>query len=177
MSKNQVLRSEQSHKVQMPEGSKTASRARSRKSTEPAIEEQQPADRVVKVPPTARAPAAAPAEVPRATPAARARAPVAAPSPPAARNKATLDTRSKNTTRKTSATPATSPAKTPRSAAAPPPAPLRSTALPPPPPESALWEAQSPVMARLEQLRTRNAQIAEQIQRLTLTLPTRGKTP
>lgn len=176
MSKNQVLRSEQSHKVQMPEGSKTASRARTRKTTEPAIEDRPPAERMVKVPPSARAPAAAPAEAPRPTPAARAKAPVAAPTAPATRSKAALGNRSKSTPRKT-ATPAPPPAPAARSALAPPVAPQRPTPVPPPPPESALWEAQSPVMARLEQLRTRNAQIAEQIQRLTLTLPPRGNTP
>ena len=149
MSKNQVLRPEKSHTVQMPEGSKTASRARTRKLTEPPIEERAEPERRVKAPPVTRPAAPAPA--------------VAAALPPAARSKAVLANRSKTTPRKPIAPPA--------------PAPAPPVLPPPPPPESALWEARSPVMARLEQLRARNAQIAEQIQRLTLTLPPRGKTP
>jgi len=148
MSKNQVLRSDQPHQVQMPEGSKTASRKRTGKTSEPAIEERPEPARRLKTPPTPTAPAVA------------APKPVPAPAP-AARTKAKLGTRARTPERKASA-PAAAPA------------PARPV-LAETPADNLLWETPSPVMERLQQLRNRNAQIAEQIQRLTLTLPSRGR--
>lgn len=148
MSKNQVLRSDQPHQVQMPDGSKTASRKRTTKTSEPAIEERPEPARRLKAPPAPAAPAVA--------------APKPAPAPtPAVRSKAKLGTRARAPERKSS----------PPAAA---PAAVRPV-LTETPAENLLWETPSPVMERLQKLRNRNAQIAEQIQRLTLTLPSRGR--
>lgn len=149
MSKNQVLRSDQPHQVQMPEGSKTASRKSTRKSEEPAIEEPPAPERRVKAP-------ASPAASRPAT------AVHAQPPAPAVRSKPRLESSNRNTPRKTPPPAAPAPAAV---------RPVPAT----PPAESMLWESPSPVMTRLQQLRTRNAQIAEQLQRLTLNLPTRGR--
>ena len=149
MNKNQVLRSDQPHQVQMPEGSKTASRKSTRKSAEPAIEEPPGPERRFKTPDSQ-------AQTHTET------AMNAQPAAPSVRSKARLDISSKTPMRKPSP-----PAESLRT-------PARSPAVPPPA-ESMLWESPSPVMARLQQLRTRNAQIAEQLQRLTLNLPNRGR--
>lgn len=63
--------------------------------------------------------------------------------------------------------------------AAPPPKPRRprTKAAPPAPPAAPaepVWELDNPVKTRIDQLRTRNAQLAEQLQRLTSTRPARG---
>lgn len=40
-----------------------------------------------------------------------------------------------------------------------------------------LWESDNPIKSRIEQLKTRNAQLAEQLQRLPSARPARGQRP
>lgn len=55
--------------------------------------------------------------------------------------------------------------------------PKSSVKTPAPTPAEPIWEQDNPVKARIEQLRTRNAQLAEQLQRLQKTPTARGKRP
>lgn len=149
MKKNTVLRNESPHAVKMEAGSNVAER----KSRKPAGANEP----VVNVPVNAQAiapPSATPAPAPGKTtprPAAKPRA------------KARLNPSPQE------AIPQVLQA---LSAQKPP-------AAPPPPvlDEAALWEQDSPVKNRLAQLRTRNALLGEQLQRLKSPSPARGKKP
>ncbi len=44
-------------------------------------------------------------------------------------------------------------------------------------PDASVWEEDNPIRQRLANLRTRNAELEEQIQRLNLTMPARGNRP
>ena len=78
------------------------------------------------------------------------------------------------------------PAKTPKAKATPAKAakpkarttsPKSSAKVQAPAPTEPIWEQNNPIKARIEQLRARNAQLAEQLQRLEKTPTARGKRP
>lgn len=150
MKKNTVLRNESPHAVKMQAGSNVAER-KSRKVAgvkEPAAKTK--ADSPTVSPPVVEAPPAAAKTASRA--------------PAKPRAKARLKS------------PAQTSAPAARQSSRPPEDP---PAVPSPPvlDEAALWEQDSPVKTRLAQLKTRNALLSEQLQRLKSPLPARGKKP
>lgn len=150
MKKNTVLRNESPHAVKMQAGSNVAEH-KSRKVAgvkEPAAKTK--VDSPTVSPPVVEAPPAAAKTAPRTPAKPRAKARLKSPaqtSAPAARQ-------------------GSRPAEDP-------------PAVPSPPvlDEAALWEQDSPVKTRLAQLKTRNALLSEQLQRLKSPLPARGKKP
>lgn len=150
MKKNTVLRNESPHAVKMQAGSNVAEH-KSRKVAgvkEPAAKTK--VDSPTVSPPVVEVPPAAAKTAPRTPAKPRAKARLKSPaqtSAPAARQ---------------SSRPAEDP-----------------PAVPSPPvlDEAALWEQDSPVKTRLAQLKTRNALLSEQLQRLKSPLPARGKKP
>lgn len=150
MKKNTVLRNESPHAVKMQAGSNVAEH-KSRKVAgvkEPAAKTK--ADSPTVSPPVVEAPPAAAKTASRA--------------PAKPRAKARLKS------------PAQTSAPAARQSSRPPEDP---PAVPSPPvlDEAALWEQDSPVKTRLAQLKTRNALLSEQLQRLKSPLPARGKKP
>lgn len=150
MKKNTVLRNESPHAVKMQAGSNVAEH-KSRKVAgvkEPAAKTK--VDSPTVSPPVVEAPPAAAKTAPRA--------------PAKPRAKARLKS------------PAQTSAPAARQSSRPPEDP---PAVPSPPvlDEAALWEQDSPVKTRLAQLKTRNALLSEQLQRLKSPLPARGKKP
>jgi hypothetical protein len=149
MKKNTVLRNESRHAVKMEAGSNVAER----KSRKPASANEP----VVNVPVNVQAIAPLVA-TPAPAPAKTAPRPAAKP-----RAKARL-----NPSHEVASPPVREALPTPKTPAAPPPPVLD---------EAALWEKDSPVKNRLAQLRTRNALLGEQLQRLKSPSPARGKNP
>lgn len=150
MKKNTVLRNESPHAVKMQAGSNVAEH-KSRKVAgvkEPAAKTK--VDSPTVSPPVVEAPPAAAKTASRA--------------PAKPRAKARLKS------------PAQTSAPAARQSSRPPEDP---PAVPSPPvlDEAALWEQDSPVKTRLAQLKTRNALLSEQLQRLKSPLPARGKKP
>lgn len=150
MKKNTVLRNESPHAVKMQAGSNVAEH-KSRKVAgvkEPAAKTK--VDSPTVSPPVVEAPPAAAKTAPR--------------TPAKPRAKARLKS------------PAQTSAPAARQSSRPPEDP---PAVPSPPvlDEAALWEQDSPVKTRLAQLKTRNALLSEQLQRLKSPLPARGKKP
>lgn len=140
MSKKNIVRSSASHEVSLQEGSRDArsrSRAKPKQEAAPA-EPVAPVKRLVRAPRTAAVAAEKPA------------APPAAPRKP--RTKARLGDQ------------VSAPAVDVSLISAPA-APVRAAPREPLP-EHELWATDSPVLHQLEQLRARNAQLSEQIQRL-----------
>lgn len=140
MSKKNILRGSAPHEVTLQEGSRDA-RSKSRK---PAQEEPVPVEPVVPAKRMVRAPRT-PAPTAQKTPA-------AAPAPRKQRSKVRLVDQ-------------VSPPAVDVSPISPPTAPARVVPREPLP-EHDLWATDSPVLHQLEQLRARNAQLSEQIQRL-----------
>jgi hypothetical protein len=150
MKKNTVLRNESPHAVKMQAGSNVAER-KSRKVAgvkEPAAKTQVNAK--ASILPAAAVPAAPAKTAPR--------------TPAKPRAKARLKTPVQAASPETRQAPRAAP----EPAAAP---------IPPVLDEAALWEQDSPVKTRLAQLKTRNALLSEQLQRLKSPLPARGKKP
>ena len=161
MKKSTLIRSDKPHAVNMPAGSNVAQRKAPPKASAPEQAAEAPPN-IQKVVPT-KTP-----KVQRIT--------TPAPAAKTTRAKASLSS------------PEEAPAKTPKAKATPakmakaaPKA--RSTPLkkgvqaPAPAPKEPIWEQDNPIKARIEQLRTRNAQLAEQLQRLQNTSTARGKRP
>lgn len=147
MKKNTVLRNESPHAVKMQAGSNVAER----KSRKPAGVKEPAA----KAPVNAKAPPPPAATVAPAV----AKPPLRTPAKP--RAKARLKTSTQVASPEVRQAP---PAQEPLAA--------------PPPPvldEAALWEQDSPVKNRLAKLRTRNALLGEQLQRLKSPSQARGK--
>ena len=159
MKKSTLIRSDKPHAVNMPAGSNVAQRKGPPKASAPE-QPSEPPPNIQKVAPT-KAPKAQRTAVP---------SPVAK----TVRAKASL-------TRQIEA-----PAKIPKAKATPAKAakpkarttsPKSSAKVQAPAPTEPIWEQNNPIKARIEQLRTRNAQLAEQLQRLQNTPTARGKRP
>ena len=164
MKKTTLIRSDKPHAVNMPAGSNVAARKTTQKFTEPAPADETPTN-VQKV---------VPVKAPKAK---RITAP-----PPVAKT-----VRAKAT----KIAPPEAPPKTvkpkpaPAKAARPMPklrnnqAPSSKAKAPEPDPTpiEPVWEQDNPIKTRIDQLRTRNAQLAEQLQRLPQTPTARGKRP
>lgn len=165
MSASKVLKNSKPHQVKMSEGSKDAQRKPLKAKTEPAPPVKESVQRKVKVKvqaepvkpakPVKAAPIAkavktikpvksvkAPEPIAVVVPASIARKPRAKARPQVQESPASVDSSSKPTV------------------TVPPPV-TRA-----PVPEQELWESDSPVMRRISLLRTRNAQLSEQVQRL-----------
>lgn len=155
MKKSTIVRNDKPHAVKMADGTNVAQRKNTKKSAAPEG-------------PEALAPV--PINIQKITPVKVAKiAPLAPPSGPSkpARAKARLKTNTTPLPASQTAEPKTV-AKT--RAKAPPAAP---SAAPPEP----VWEQDNPIKSRIEKLKMRNAQLAEQIQRLQNTPTARGQRP
>lgn len=148
MKKNTLIRSDKPHAVKMAEGENVAQRKSAPKSS-PQEHNTDTPDNLQKLPPvkTARSK--------------RVQTPAAEPTP-AARPKAKLGR---------SPEPSAKPVKKRSSS----PKPRAPTSVTPLAPAQPLWESDNPIKSRIEQLKTRNAQLAEQLQRLTSARPARGQ--
>jgi hypothetical protein len=159
--KSTLIRSDKQHAVNMPAGSNVAQRKAPPKASAP--------DQPTEAPPNIQkvVPAKAP-KVQRITP----HTPVAK----TVRAKATLGrpVEAPAKTPKPKAAPAKAAKPTPKARSTPP---KKSAKAPAPAPTEPVWEQDNPIKARIEQLRTRNAQLAEQLQRLEKTPTARGKRP
>lgn len=150
MPKNTVIRSDKKHAVNMPEGTNVAERKTTRKYSEP--------DSPAETPPNIQ-------KVPAAKATASKRKAAPAPAAKTVRAKATL---TRNAPAPAAPAPAPTPAK-PRSASRTKPA--------SPKPAQPVWGPDSQVRKRIDQLKTRNAQLAEQLQRLSALPTARGTRP
>lgn len=161
MKKSTLIRSDKPHAVNMPAGSNVAQRKAPPKASAP----EQPAE----APPNIQK------VVPSKTPKIQ-RITAPAPAAKTIRAKASLSR------------PEEAPAKPPKAKATPVKVakaaakarstpPKKSVKAPAPAPTEPIWEQDNPIKARIEQLRTRNAQLAEQLQRLQNTSTARGKRP
>jgi hypothetical protein len=148
VTKNTLIRSDKKHAVNMPAGSNVAERKTTRKFSEPDTPVEAPAN-IQKLPPT------------KATPAKRKTAP-----PPAAKT-----VRAKATLTRTPAPSPTQPTKATKAR------PTTSKTKAATAPSLPVWGKDSQVKQRIEQLKTRNAQLAEQLQRLPTSATARGKRP
>lgn len=161
MKKNTLIRSDKPHAVNMPAGSNVAQRKSPPKVSAPDEPTQAPAN-LQKVTP------AKAIKVQRLTP----------PITPAK----TLRSKAKLSRPVESAAPSPQPNTTPTKAVKPK-AKVRSASpksnakIQAPAPTEPVWERDNPIKARIEQLRTQNAQLAEQLQRLQMTPTARGKRP
>jgi hypothetical protein len=162
--KTTLIRSDKPHAVNMPAGSNVAARKTTQKFTEPATADETPTN-VQKV---------VPVKVPKAK---RITAP-----PPVAK---TVRAKATKTVPPEAPPKIVKPKSTPAKAARSMPK-LRNTQAPSkkakapepdPTPIEAVWEQDNPIKNRIDQLRTRNAQLAEQLQRLPQTPTARGKRP
>lgn len=178
MSTKKILKSAKPHQVQMREGSKDAQRKPAKAKTEMAPIEA-PAQRAVKVS-ASTSTAKAQVKVPVKTPVKVAtRTPVAS----AVKASAKAPVKAARKSAKSVSTPVVVPASiakksraTPQLKAQEAPVAVDSSSKPTvtvpspvpraPVPEHELWESDSPVMRRISLLRTRNAQLSEQVQRL-----------
>lgn len=150
MSKNTLIRSDKKHAVNMKAGSNVAERKTSRKFSEPEAPAEPPAN-IQKLAPT------------KTSTAKRKTAPT-----PAAKS-----VRAKATLARKAPTPAPAPTQPTQPAKARPSASKTKTSAPSLP----VWGKDSQVKRRIEQLKTRNAQLAEQLQRLPTPGPAQGKRP
>lgn len=150
MSTSKVLKNAKPHQVQMREGSRDAQRKPVKAKTEPAPVEKV-VERKLKVEPPKVSKPVKPVKTVKpvlppppvvTVPASIAKKPRTKTKPKVQESPATVDSSPKPTV--------TAPVPVPR-------APL---------PEPELWESDSPVMRRIQLLRTRNAQLSEQVQRL-----------
>ena len=163
MKKPTLIRSDKPHAVNMPAGSNVAARKTTPKNT-PAPPTDETPTNVQKVVPVN------PPKTKRITP-----------PPPVAktvRSKATKIAPPEPPPKIVKPKPA--PAKAARSLPklrAPAPSRKAKTPEPAPTPIEPVWEQDNPVKTRIDQLRTRNAQLAEQLQRLPQTPTARGKRP
>lgn len=159
--KSTLIRSDKPHAVNMPAGSNVAQRKAPAKASAPDQPTEAPPN-VQKVTP-AKAPKVQPITVP-------------APAAKTVRAKATLTRQVEAPTKtpKPKAAPAKAPKPTPKARSTPT---KNSAKAPAPAPTEPIWEQDNPIKARIEQLRTRNAQLAEQLQRLEKTPTAQGKRP
>lgn len=163
MKKSTLIRSDKPHAVNMPAGSNVAQRKGPPKVSDPDQSTEAPPN--IQKAATTKAP-----KVQRVT----------APTPAAktVRTKATLsrpaDVPAKTTKPKAplKGTPTKAVKSTPKARSTAPKTSAKAAA-----PAEPVWEQDNPVKARIEQLRTRNAQLAEQLQRLQKTPTARGKRP
>jgi hypothetical protein len=160
--KSTLVRSDKPHAVKMAEGANVAQRKSVKKTGAPEAPKPAP-DNIQKITP-GKAPKTATLEVP-AMPLkpARAKASARAAHPEPKPNRSAQP--------KAAATPKApaKPAAHARPAAAPP--------APPAAPPEPVWEQDNPIKNRIEKLKTRNAQLAEQLQRLQSSPTARGKRP
>ena len=165
MKKSTLVRSDKPHAVKMAEGTNVAQRKTPKKNSAPDAPVEA-ASNLQKLPPVEAAPAN-----PIAVPAATAK-PVRAKARTKARTKAptTEPVRAKPPTRQAQATPKATNPKAPAKPRAP------DKAQPETPTEP-IWEQDNPIKRRIEELKTRNAQLAEQIQRVQNSPTARGKRP
>jgi hypothetical protein len=150
MKKNTVLRNESPHAVKMQAGSNVAERTTRKAPTVKESSDKVKVDDPANTQPVAKVVTSAAKTGPR--------------TPPKPRTKARLKTSVQADSPE--APPAVRPPETPQT--------------PPTPPvldEAALWEQDSPVRNRLAQLRSRNALLGEQLQRLKPPFQARGKKP
>ena len=154
MKKSNLIRSDQPHTVNVSDGSNVAQRKKTQKSSAPAQDETPVTPNVQKVEPVKASKPRRVSAPPPTTPAPRAKAPP----------KAVAQT-----------APAPKKARTARPKAVAQPQAAVSAA--PPLPPSLLWEQDNPVKQRIDQLRIRNAQLAEQLQRLSNSPSARGQRP
>ena len=156
MKKSTLVRSDKPHAVKMAEGTNVAQRKNPKKNSAPDVDDTK--SNIQKLPPVEIA-QPAPIAVPTAT---------AKPVRTKARTKAPTSepVRAKPPARQATATPK---ATKPKATAKP-----RTKAQPEKPAEP-IWEQDNPIKRRIEELKTRNAQLAEQIQRLSPTA--RGPRP
>lgn len=161
MKKSTLVRSDKPHAVKMAEGTNVAQRKTPKKNSAPDAPVEA-ASNLQKLPPVEAAPAS-PIAVPAAT---------AKPVRAKARTKAptTEPVRAKPPTRQAQATPKATKPKAP----AKPRAPAKAQ---PETPAEPIWEQDNPIKRRIEELKTRNAQLAEQIQRVQNSPTARGKRP
>lgn len=197
MKKTTLVRSDKPHAVKMAEGTNVAQRKSAKKTSGPEAPSAPP-DNIQKIAPepvAATEPAVVTAVVPamllkpvraktKLTPA---RTP-STPSAPSAPNSVSPTAKTKAAAKPKpplkSAAPAkpkaaTKPAAKARPSAAPKlaPKPAPQPAPKPAPPPEPVWEQDNPIKKRIEQLKTRNAQLAEQLQRLQSSTTARGKRP
>lgn len=154
MSTSKVLKNAKPHQVQMREGSKDAQRKPLKAKTETAPVEKT-TERKVKIEPVKPTKVSKPIKVAK---------PVAAPPPPVivpASIAKKPRVKSKPATQDSPAPVDSIPKPTVTA-----PAPATAPAPRAPVPEHELWETDSAVMRRISLLRTRNAQLSEQVQRL-----------
>lgn len=161
MKKNTLIRSDKPHTVNMAAGSNVAQRKPPAKASAP--------DEPTQAPPNIQKVTA-----PKAAKTQRVKAPT--PTAKTVRSKAVLtaptETAPPPGKTKTKPTKAAKPKPKVRSAI-----PQSAVTVPTAPPIEPLWEKDNPIKARIEQLRTLNAQLAEQLQRLQTTPTARGMRP
>lgn len=178
MKKDTLIRSDRAHTVKMQEGSDVAQRKTVKKDSLVNPPDTPLPSNFQKIPttetvPSSKSKAKAPASKTRSK--ALASAPEADSPVRTAKPKPKAPSRGK--------VPAAKPIKTQAAATIPTPAPAQTSksksgrAVPVPAPMNNVWEANNPIQQRLALLRTRNAEIEEQIQRLQQSMPARGKRP
>lgn len=173
MKKSTLVRSDKPHAVKMAEGTNVAQRKNVKKTSAPEAPSPAP-DNIQKIAPVTAAatePATVPAKLLKPVRAKPKLSSAQTPSP-TARPKPTPKVAAKSTPKVApkAATQPKAPAK-PAAKARPPAAPR-----PAPPPEP-VWEQDNPIKNRIEQLKARNAQLAEQLQRLQSAPTARGQRP
>lgn len=162
MKKSTLVRSDKPHAVKMAEGTNVAQRKSVKKASAPEAPQPAP-DNIQKITP-AKAPKTETLEVP-----AMLLKPTRAKASPRPAQPQSLPSRA---TRPKAAAKPKAPAKA-AAKAQPAAAPLAPPAAPPEP----VWEQDNPIKNRIEKLKTRNAQLAEQLQRLQSSPTARGKRP
>lgn len=171
MKKSTLIRSDKPHAVNMPAGSNVAQRKGPPKASAPE-QPSEPPPNIQKVAPI------------KASKAQRTAAP--GPAAKTVRAKSTLTNQSEAPAKPTKAKAApaktTKPKAVPAKTAKPKPkarstSPKTSTPVQAPAPTEPVWEQDNPTKVRIEQLRARNAQLSEQLQRLDKTNTARGKRP
>jgi hypothetical protein len=160
--KSTLVRSDKPHAVKMAEGTNVAQRKSVKKASVPEAPKPTP-DNIQKITPT-KAPKTETLEVP-----AMLLKPTRAKASPRPAQPQSLPSRA---TRPKAAAKPKAPAKA-AAKAQPAAAPLAPPAAPPEP----VWEQDNPIKNRIEKLKTRNAQLAEQLQRLQSSPTARGKRP
>jgi hypothetical protein len=168
MKKSTLIRSDKPHAVQVTEGSSVAQRkSATPKSASPDTPEPL---KIIQKAPAAKGARPRKASAPKALAAFESNpAPAASPAPVAANSPKTKTKSTDKPALKTAVRKPrnTSPDKTPD--------PMQAAL--PVAPVLPVWEQDNPVKARIEELQALNAQLSEQLQRLTTTRPTRGATP
>lgn len=182
MKKTTLVRSDKPHAVKMAEGTNVAQRKSAKKTSGPEAPSAPP-DNIQKIAPEPVA-ATEPAVVTAVVPAmllkpVRAKTkltPARTPSTPSAPNSVSPTAKTKAAAKPKAATKTAAkarPSAAPKLAPKPAPQPAPKPAPPPEP----VWEQDNPIKKRIEQLKTRNAQLAEQLQRLQSSTTARGKRP